>query len=107
MVFLGPRANVELAQKFHFVPLASHAALPIIGITSSRRTGGHCLGTFITGDIFSCPSSNYSLSYLPNFTLFFMYIVNTELWRWAGTPGPFLGNGSVNTFPQQQTRKQL
>jgi hypothetical protein len=26
--------------------------------------------------------------------------------RWEGIPRLFLGNGSVNTFPQQQTRKQ-
>jgi hypothetical protein len=26
--------------------------------------------------------------------------------RWTDTPGPFLGNGSINAFPQQHTRKQ-
>jgi hypothetical protein len=26
--------------------------------------------------------------------------------RWADIPGPFLGNGLVNTFAQQQTRTQ-
>jgi hypothetical protein len=27
--------------------------------------------------------------------------------RWVDIPGSFLANGSVSTFPQQQTRKQL
>jgi hypothetical protein len=26
--------------------------------------------------------------------------------RWADIPGPFVGNGSVSTFPQQQAQKQ-
>jgi hypothetical protein len=26
--------------------------------------------------------------------------------RWAGLPESFLGNGSINTFPQQQSRMQ-
>jgi hypothetical protein len=26
--------------------------------------------------------------------------------RWTDIPGSFLGNGSVNTFPQQQTQRQ-
>jgi hypothetical protein len=29
-VFLGPRANTELAPKFHIALHASHAALPIV-----------------------------------------------------------------------------
>jgi hypothetical protein len=85
VVFLEPRANAELVPKFHVALHASHAALPIVPskfrpniapnfssnlttkqpsqrhkkkvhLTHTRRTSGHCLGTFQTEIIFSCPS---------------------------------------------------
>jgi hypothetical protein len=48
---------ILLMQPFqrHIKKIYIHYKIPIICVTYTRRTSGHCLGTFKTGDIVSCP----------------------------------------------------
>jgi hypothetical protein len=53
VVFLGPRAKAQLVPKFtRSPPNVIQKLIPIICISSTRRTSGRCLGTFKT---VSCP----------------------------------------------------
>jgi hypothetical protein len=48
VVFLGPRANAELAPKFHIALHASHAALPMVALEIS-----HCTNVTLTSDFWA------------------------------------------------------
>jgi hypothetical protein len=109
VVFLDPRANAELVPRLHVALHASHAAppascilhiyykIPIICVTYTRRTSGHCLGTLKTGFIVYCPPPPpkvVSLTTCPHFLSLLSSLVCVPL--------SLLDNNSVNMFPHQR-----
>jgi hypothetical protein len=68
-----------VTSKFHYNAAlsTSYKLIPIMRITSLRKTNGHCLGTFTTGDRVPCPTKCSVSHYLP--TLLFSPLLTSPL----------------------------
>jgi hypothetical protein len=75
---LAPILLMQPLQR-HIYYIYIYYKIPIICVTYTRRTSGHCLGTFKTGDIVYCPPPpQCSIShYLP--PTFFLFSLSLRL----------------------------
>jgi hypothetical protein len=98
-IALSTLAPILLMQPFQrhiyiYIYIYMYNKITIICVTYTRRTSGHCLGTFKTGDIVSCPPPPpcHVSHCLHNFLSLALTVC---------IPLQLQGNGSVNTFQLQ------